>query len=1147
MKQFIFKKTKLSSVIALATAGVLVGGCADESAVSNTTSVVEDAKRLEIIEQTNPVATVFGVVQDTNGNPIPNAHVSIGGIAAMTDASGAYALQNVPVTGFSATTYVGGDQQVSVASGTPGTPLQISVNSPAGYLDATVSVTPIAGQNLVAVAGSTDASAAQDGVESENALMAVVLSEGLAVSAGLTVVPALGATVEGVLRDNSTGLEIANTVVGLELVNVPFSGSVAQQQVQNNAVGTGYSALPYVATTDENGKFVIEGVPEDAMFNIVVEDWSNSGMSYAGNGNTGGAAAPGISTTPEVTIQNIGDVFVSPIFSNDNVQPFVTSIDGVVTNGSRAVLNDDLDGTQGIKIHFNEPLEAIVDSNSVTLVNQSTGVAGSIITTNDPVLSDDRKSLTVTTTSALPQGTMFDIYLQVADFEDSSNNFLTTGGTTYMGRTLPNYDSITSPVAGTNYVRLQLQTHLEPITNSAAVSNLERVSTRSDIDSYGTDNFEVLRGINAVFDDVDNGSSTSIYQLNNTAGGTATGDRLIVLANAIISGANLSGVSAPADIQEDRARVKFDLADATTYFLTVADSAGVSQTFNTGDVSLVGNNTAGLSLANGVGNVVVLTVNKSQHDGASVELLLDDVSANDVLSITSISTFGSALASTSVTLTDNVAPTTVVQNSYGVGLSADGSGQVNTDYGNGGELAGLGGSGFGTPYLNVTPFLLTPQTNEALPLPRSETWDSLTDAFTSNNTSAASGELEINLTGLNNYAVYDATTIAAWSPGSRTLGVSFSEPVSVASNPDTTGFTASLTSATANPNVLRNDQGGSISQVDLVNVTVDNVVTLANADHNKVLDFTGRVSDTAANSAVNAKVIVRDNMPPMATAATYTGDAITITFNENVSLEENQTITLRGTGASQTITINAENESANTDTSSVTIDLTDEAYNGDNTLDQRTVISVLKNLVFNRGTNTNTTPSSMPTSGDVVSVLDYQFIEDTNGVSWSNWGGAASIAEPAIVITDATGSHRLTSVPVTTGFTAGSGEFTVTYTFSHRVDLGQICGVAGGVLSVSEADFDGCFSLSNGGGAIAIDTSASPLTGSQSIAQISQDGKTLQVTVNISGATTLTTGDTFVINNNVASAWDSTATAIPNTLDDTGTASVIEGTGITVQ
>ena len=100
-----FKKNQLASAITIASGTLLLAGCIDgDSSTTTNSSVTEYAARHEIVQQKTQSSDIFGVVQDTNGNPIAGATVSIGGIVTKTDSAGAYKLSSVPVTGLATTT-----------------------------------------------------------------------------------------------------------------------------------------------------------------------------------------------------------------------------------------------------------------------------------------------------------------------------------------------------------------------------------------------------------------------------------------------------------------------------------------------------------------------------------------------------------------------------------------------------------------------------------------------------------------------------------------------------------------------------------------------------------------------------------------------------------------------------------------------------------------------------------------------------------------------------------------------------------------------------------------------------------------------------------------------------------------------------------
>jgi len=92
------------------------------------------------------------------------------------------------------------------------------------------------------------------------------------------------------------------------------------------------------------------------------------------------------------------------------------------------------------------------------------------------------------------------------------------------------------------------------------------------------------------------------------------------------------------------------------------------------------------------------------------------------------------------------------------------------------------------------------------------------------------------------------------------------------------------------------DNGGSTnSSVDLVAVSVADVVSLANVDNGGVLSFANVIADTATTpnlalaglgsvGGANAQVVLQDAFPPMVESAEWDGTTFTIVFNEGVAV-----------------------------------------------------------------------------------------------------------------------------------------------------------------------------------------------------------------------------------------------------------------------
>lgn len=1067
MEHSIFKKAKLAAAIALVSSTTLMTGCLFEGDSSRSTTIKEDASRISVTDQATPRAEILGIVQDTNGNPVAGARVSIGSASVISNANGAYSIPNVAVTGFT------GNAGTATAQ-----PIQVSIvpaNKAEGvkYLAATVSVTPQASTIIQTVDG--------DHTNTEDALLAIVTTDGLAVSAGVTVIPALESTVTGVLRDNATGEVVANAVIGLEVLEV---NGVNQQQVQNSNGGTSYGVGIYQAATDAEGRFTFENLPVDTDFDIAINGWILDSLT---GGNVGNNNSGEFATTPEVAVQNIGTLYADLITSQDDIEPFVTSVTGVVVNAATGLLNDDLDGTQGLTIHFSEPLQALVDSNSVYVYNETTAAAVALQGT--PVLSADGRSLTITTAAAIAADNVFAIYLSKVDFQDMADNNLEAraGIPVFQGKATPAYDTDASGVTSVGSVKLTLKTFADPVTNAGAVVGAVQLLTDG-----GDSAFEILQGLNATFIDVDTGSlrgsDDDIEQLNEPEAGA----RLTALATATYIEAGLIAAPASIDTNVNVSRVQFTIDNTTQsdeYELVLKNELGNAQALTVDVSALVG------TLTNNGTNKVTLTL-EDDFQG-SVDLLLESVEPGWTLTISSITSFGSVDGVASIVLTDQIAPTTVLQNSYGAG--DDTNSVVGLNYGNGGELSDITSATIGTPLLNITPRLLTPQVGETPALPVGDTWTAVRDLM--QDIDPNDGTADVNTSALPaGYTAYDATAFAAWTVGSRKIGIAVSEDVSLTGTPADNASQV-LSGWKVQNDVIENDQNQPVT-ADLINVTVPDVIAFANTDHGSVIDFSGNITDNSGNTAAaanNPKVVVNDLMPPLPVSAVYNGEQIILTYNESVSVVDGTDFILDGITANKTITVN---------TSDVTVS------GAIITIPRAAFGDIDSENLFDRGTYDH--DENAGTADAAHGVVLTQEVQDLHGVSWENWDGVLNLVDiPGIVIRDDAGAFE-TSSPVATGFANAATGFSVVYRFSHRIDLQNSFGAAS-ASSMTGAEVAAAFTL----------TSTATINNTGTSAVLDASGRELTVTVAVPAGDSIATGDTFgLTGGNISSEWDSNDAAI---------------------
>ena len=1074
MEHKLFHKAKLATAIALVSTTTLLTGCLVDGDKSNTnssaTTVQEDASRISVTDQATPLAQILGLVQDTNGNPVVGARVSIGSASTTTDTNGAYAIADVPVTGFTGGTGAAAATSIQVsivpASSTTGT----------NYLSATVSVSPQASTIVQTVDGASG--------NTEDALLAIITTDGLAVSAGITVVPALQSTVTGVLRDKDTGVVVANAVIGLELSAV---NTVAQQQVQNAGAGTSYGVASYQAATDANGVFTFSNLPVDSDYDIAVEGW---GALQLENGVGGVLGAASFDTTPEVTIQNIGTLKAKIITSSDTIAPFVTSVNGVVVNdvtSATGILNDDLDGTQGLTINFSEALQQIVDANSIYVYNKTLNQE---IAVDSFALSADGRSLTLTTANPIAQDQTFEIYLSIVDFQDAAENALVADIVSpapfFQGKQTPEFDT-TATVTSVGTVKLTLKTFADPVTQAGAVVGLTQL-----LGDGFTSNFELLQTLNSTFSDVDTGSIRStdltIEQLNETEAQVRLND----LAASTYSEPGLT--SNLASVTTNVARVQFTIDSTTesdTYVLSLTNASGTAKAVSVVATALVG------VVTNDNSNAVTLTLTSGFSGVADV--LLVGVEPNDKITISSLTSFGTVDGVATRPLTDQIAPTTVLQNSYGQGLKTNAT--VGLNYGDGGELADLTPAALGAPIVNVTPRLLTPQAGGELALPVGEVWDAV-QALMQDDV-APIGTQDVNLASIaTGFTAYDQEAFAEWSiaVGSRKIGIAVSEDVSLSGTPFDDASQV-LTGWTAQNDVIKNDQAG-LSSVDLINVTVPNVIKFANDDHGSTIDFTGVITDLSGNIAAasnNAKVVIRDLMPPMLKSAVYKGEEIILTYNENVVVPSGTVFTLDGVASDIAITSSA----ANTSVVGSTV-----------TLNRADFTNLNSEAVFDRGTFDHDNDNDVITVDRAHGVIYAEDVEDTRGTSWANWdntgvGSVPAVTIPGIAIRDDAGDFQLTQTQTSN---AAASSFTAIYRFAHRIDLSN----AGFGAEITENVMTGgevaaAFLLSN----LTIDPTSS--------ASLDSTGRVLTVNV-VASAAGAVSGEILTLNGgagiSIVSEWD---------------------------
>ncbi len=819
-----------SKMLSVAAATILVASMT--GCESTSTSAAQSTTGATAQHITNPKGSVTGTVQDTNGNPLSGVKVYLAGKETTTDAGGVYNFADVPVTSVGAT----GTQT--------GQAVSITIAAPEGYVGATVTVTPMA-QIDNAENGSTNA------VET--------FVDGFMASAGTAVLPQTNSTVTGTLRDNTTGELIASQEVTFEFINGGSANTTAQEQTQNG-VNTSYAVSKYTITTDASGKFSFASLPTDSSFKVLIPGYTTNSI------NTNNTTT---FTSNAEDIIALGNVKATAITALDNINPYVDSVDNTIAvNAGRATLDDDT--RKSFVVNFSETLDASkleLAGNSVLLYTGDATNGLSADTGATATIDTKNKTITVTTSKTLTDGDLVDILFLNADVQDTAANNLDLSATIAFDSTV------------NNYTKLELKIFEEANTNATQVS----AATQLTKDNLGVDDDEAIQAKSNAFNDVLD--ETAGFQQLNTAddddntNGIDAQERLNALAVAL--GANSVNVS--------KSRISFTPSNAYQYKISVEDKAGNAK--NQSNVTNVANaTTSNVTVDNDFGGTNTATISVS--DANSVEVYLSNVAPSDVVTITPIDSLNYVGTAATITLADNVAPTTILQKSYFAGNATSGEDSSNTvvQFGDGGELADANGAlTIGTPYLVINNSLLDNEDGNGETVSTGVNPNKkLTTELYNLSVVDENGTKKIYLDG---QKAYDAQAVAAFNVDaklSRKMGVAFSEDLATTGTPVFNGST-SITNYTINNDVTKNVNGSTVN-ADLIDMDVANVMSLANSDNLKTITYTG-VTDSAGNaatSATNAVVVVKDEMAPIVLKATYTeatGDVV-ITFNEPIKLTD---------------------------------------------------------------------------------------------------------------------------------------------------------------------------------------------------------------------------------------------------------------------
>ncbi len=1030
MKRTVFKKAKLAAAIALTSSTLAMTGClvegddAESVSNSNTSSAVGNNHQ----RVTAPKGTVMGVVQDTNGNPIIGATVYIGNSSAVTTDGGTYQFDDIAAVRLQVT----GDKNYA------GDAVQVVIVPPQGYLGATVTVTPVA----VLDAGQDDTNSSVD-VDAATASTSTFI-DGFSANAGTAVLPALTALVKGFVQVKETGSNelLKGKSIALDMKSV---NEVDQQQDQNG-VTTSYQTLSYTSVINDDGEFLIENVPADSTLNFVFDDFEITGVDAIEEAPgvdavVAVAAVSSVVTKDEQLAVNVGTILVNPIESIDEVAPFVVSVENVVAlNVSPALLKDDV--TNQLVVHFSEGLtEAAVDqiqnagANSVVIRDVD---ANAYLNIDNLVVAGNQ--LTITLAQNLTAGNIIHINLLKSDFMDQA----------VIQNTLVKSDKVgfDSDLASSNengYLRLTLKAFSEDDLNAVTPT-----LTQQTHDNNGINDVELVQLSSNVFNDVADGVE-GIQQLNSSDSDDESlidsAYRLSELASA------LSATVGGNDINVDTsvARLSFAPTSAAAYQLELFKPNGEQVTaIDLIEESLIGVDTSTLMNDGSF---------KVDGSGVNVEGLIQNVAPGYEVKITPLDELGYPGTAAIITLADNVPPTTILQDAYGIldldEGSTDTSSVVSLQYGDGGEQASGSEATIGAPYFNVTPRLLgqVDGTDDGAndDVDDIQTFVRLYEMNTTNTdnediSGKEPGEHYIDPDS----NVYDAnafTSYIASETFSRTVGVAFSEDVALVGAPAFTTSQGVVNALTVPANyVVENDvfleddgdKPGANSDpfADLIRFDIQDVYQFALNEGGSVLDFQNAITDTAITpnaGATKAKVVFRDMIPALVTEATYSGEELVVKFDKAVVIDADDGIELDLGG--ETISLANEDDFL-LSADGMTLTVYSDAWGSGAQMNIA--------AAFNLGQFDQVNPKNDDFDGDTNlthAKLNFSEVETATGVSWKLYNDGLNskdygFEEPQFAVVNELYDFEVDGDANIIG--AGDDQIELTLTSTHKIDFGNM-------------------------------------------------------------------------------------------------------------
>lgn len=1078
-----FYKTKVAVAVVLSLGLAACGDSEGDASNSSATTVTEAPDNT--VEQVNGTGSVQGTVLDTNGLPVMGATVSLAGQSVETDASGYYHFTGVPLPGVDG---VNGETPDLDTGATSSATYLVTITGPEGYASATVNVQA---EDIQVDSGNNGTNA--NDTQTEASAEQTTWFDGFLAQADTANLPKYAASVVGVLRDCDTGATLpAGVKIGLDFTAI---GATVTGAAAANDVTIGVPV--FTTTTDADGGFAFDNLPTDSTLALLIE-----GYSVAGDNDSvevsGGLEA--VNTTGEGIVNNLGTANVCAITSNDLIDLKVTDLPAVVAevnDGGRdwGVLNQGVNGEEGIVINFNETIDAAaLDIDADGNLNGSVLVknVSEYITDFTAKIGADGTSIVVTLGAGegLVKGDKLSIYLPSHNMADLAGNALDDDAAEANDGLEDSNDNaidqgvyVSIDVSGkAAYLRADLCAYLPPTTETELVAGTWTIDA-DDSEDAGEDLLatytaaaDLAAAPYASFSDgdelnIDGAGANNIVQLN---GDADTAVRLVALGNAV--------TNSTITVNNDAARLTLDPKDASNVdvdiYRTISGEERKLATFNTSN--LAGAAISGIyTTYNQMTSAAFSLDTIEDNDTGIYELVVDGLESGDKIVFAPYDGFGikgEESKQASVTVTDVIAPTTVIQESYGLGVN----GLVytnSTQIGDGGEHVNAVTAVAGNPLVWVTPRIFAGSEGS---------WDGAGNRAEEGIFSGLTLDRNEDGTADANENVYGQPHYAAKEAVSADIGVAFSEDLTAVAA-GTVAWDAtnasSVTAHTAANNVNNDDGNHSVDAAgtnDVVSVSFDDVLALANTDNDSAMSFAGAYSDGSNVARADAQVVFKDAIPPLVTSAELQADSLIITFNEDVDATGAQILAMTvantvgggATALSGLITGGIAASDVSVVGNVATIDLTGTGIG----------FAPLA-LLFTDATSTSVYNFADVTDGAVRghAILDFSTIMDTSGFSWDYYTGTASAvttsgtfavntgpsaigtgrlsmsSAPNFYISDAIGPFAIESTSTIVGSAVASldgapvvgalgSKLTVTINLSHPLNFGSFEGVLPAVV-----------------------------------------------------------------------------------------------------